>query len=165
MFSSRKFQLDRSTHQPASCSCAFFNDDGPVRTLPNASAAEAANWTVLHCGACGACSTWDASPLTGEPVVSLQWTTRNELAALSKNCAVKTITSYDAALQCHIDTIGFDYACSECWTRDEVCTRNNCIFIYLQSLIINTVANFQVGPDKITSATCEEAHVSQFLRQ
>ncbi len=39
-----------------------------------------------------------------------------------------------------------------------MCTKKHCSFIFLQSQITNNVGNFAVGPDDITSATCEEAH-------
>jgi len=122
-----------------------------IKTFPSAADAVAANWTVAHCGACGACSPWS--------ILSIQWTTRDELAKLSKRCATMTLqpNGFEKALQCHIDTIGFDYECSKCWVNDEICARDNCVFIYLQSQIINTVGNFKVAPGTITSATCEEA--------
>jgi len=42
--------------------------------------------------------------------------------------------------------------------EDILCTKERCSFIFLQSVMINTMTNFEVGPDTITSATCEEAH-------
>jgi len=59
--------------------------------------------------------------------------------------------------QCNEDTIGFTEGCSDCWTHDGYCARENCMFIYLQSVFTNQVNNYNVGHDDITSATCDEA--------
>jgi len=135
--------------------CAFLNTGKgktyDVRTFHNSTAARAINYTIAHCGSCGACSSWDN--------LKLQWTTRSKLARTSQNCAKKAgiSGSFDAAVQCHMDTIGFDEKCSICWVKDEICARKNCVFIYLQAVIINHVFKFAVSPNAITSATCEEA--------
>jgi hypothetical protein len=47
--------------------------------------------------------------------------------------------------------------CAECWTTDILCTKGNCTFIFLQSTMINRVGDFEVGPNTVTSAACEEA--------
>ena len=65
--------------------------------------------------------------------------------------------SREEVQQCNEDSIGFTEECSLCWTVDEYCARDNCIFIFLQSVFTNQVNNFDVGPDDITSATCDEA--------
>lgn len=38
-----------------------------------------------------------------------------------------------------------------------------CIFIYLQSRMTNQLGNFKVGPDAITSATCEEGEPDVYI--
>jgi hypothetical protein len=53
--------------------------------------------------------------------------------------------------------LSLTYCLPNSWTEDILCTRRHCAFIFLQSNLINTVSNFQVGPETITSATCEEA--------
>ena len=58
---------------------------------------------------------------------------------------------------CNENSIGFTKECSECWTEDELCAKNNCAFIYLQSMIVNQVSNFNVKLGDITTATCDEA--------
>lgn len=109
-------------------------------TATGAEVAQAKNWTVVHCGACGACSESQIFPI--------QWNTRQQLATLSRNCAVKSLTGgFDAVLQCHMDSIGFDYDCAKCWTVNIMSTKAHCTFIYLQSLIINSFANFEVNPE------------------
>jgi len=123
-----------------------WNPPYEYKTFPNtvnetgAEVAQAENYTVVHCGACGACSE--------STILPIQWNTRKELATLSRNCAVKSLTGgFDAVLQCHMDTIGFDYACAECWTVNIMSTKAHCTFIYLQSLIINSFANFEVNTE------------------
>mmetsp|Transcript_33653 Transcript_33653/g.57209 ORF Transcript_33653/g.57209 Transcript_33653/m.57209 type:complete len:122 (-) Transcript_33653:35-400(-) len=56
------------------------------------------------------------------------------------------------------EDIGWTEPCAFCWAEDIVCTQKFCTFIYLQSIFTNEIANFEVGPDTITSATCEEAN-------
>ena len=109
-------------------------------TATGAEVAQAKNWTVVHCGACGACSQSEIFPI--------QWNTRRELATLSRYCAVKSLFGGpDAVLTCHMDKIGFDYDCAECWTVNILSTKAHCTFIYLQSLIINSFANFEVNAE------------------
>jgi len=132
-----------------------FRDNGStgpynVTTFETADAARNANETIAHCGACGACSTWNN--------LRLEWTSRNELAEKSKKCAVKGLFSgSSAALQCMDETVGFDEACSKCWIDDMQCATHYCSFIGIQSMIINTLSDLRVAPGTITSATCEEA--------
>jgi hypothetical protein len=54
--------------------------------------------------------------------------------------------------------IEFLDGCANCWTRDILCTKKYCAFIFLQSQLIDTVGNFNVKEGTITSAVCEEAH-------
>ena len=56
------------------------------------------------------------------------------------------------------DQIGFEGQCAVCWADDILCTKSFCAFIAIQSFLINTLSNFEVGNDTITSAACEEAH-------
>jgi hypothetical protein len=59
--------------------------------------------------------------------------------------------------RCNEELIGFTQDCSTCWTNDQLCAKKNCVFIYLQSLLVNQVGNFNVDPDDITASTCDEA--------
>jgi hypothetical protein len=63
----------------------------------------------------------------------------------------------DDVQECNEVDIGFTEPCAECWTVDELCAKKHCVFIYLQSMIVNQVSNFNVEYDDITSATCDEA--------
>lgn len=132
--------------------CAL-NGRGPdsnITTFATPQEANASGFRVVHCGECGACSTWQN--------LKANWVTRDRLASLSQACAKKLLFGgYDAAVQCHLDTIGFDMNCTKCWITDEMCARDHCVFIYLQASLINSVGNFAVGPGTITSATCDEA--------
>uniref|UniRef100_A0A7S4IM34 Uncharacterized protein n=1 Tax=Odontella aurita TaxID=265563 RepID=A0A7S4IM34_9STRA len=131
--------------------CAFNKVRGEIATFDDRQKARAAGYNVAHCGACGACSDWHN--------MGLQHTTRKYLAAESARCAKKSlIGGPDAVTKClNEPPITFQGKCAECWTEDIICARNNCAFIFLQSNLINTVGNFQVGSDTITAATCEEA--------
>ncbi len=59
--------------------------------------------------------------------------------------------------KCNQESIGFTEECSVCWTTDQFCARSSCMFLYLQSILTNQLNNFNVGPDDITVATCDEA--------
>jgi hypothetical protein len=134
--------------------CAFNNQGAAsnITTFVNKDAAHDAGFLVLHCGACGACSTWEN--------LIIEYTTRNTMAALANKCAMRgLIGGQDEITQCIMEPpIGFTGQCAVCWAEDIVCTKKFCAFIFLQSQITNNVANFAVGPDDITSASCEEAH-------
>lgn len=132
--------------------CAFDNkgSNSTIRSFDSMQEANSADFLVLHCGACGACSTWGNFRAI--------WKSRQEIADKALQCGRKTfLGGYGDALRCHIDTIGFDEACSVCWVEDEICARDNCSFLYLQSYLINSMANFEVGPNTVTAATCDEA--------
>lgn len=108
------------------------------------------NFSIVHCGACAACSNWND--------LRLQWTTRTHLAFDAQNCAKKSLFGgKDAVQRCNENSIGFSEQCAKCWTEDELCAKKNCVFIYLQSVMLNKMTNFEVGPNQITSATCDEA--------
>jgi hypothetical protein len=132
------------------CAWDKASPNATIKTFDTLQAVYDANWTVVHCGACGACSNWND--------LSLQWTTRKELAKLSKQCAQKSMFgSWDDVTQCNEDLIGFLTECAECWTYDEINTKNKCFWIFLQSIFIDSVSDFSVGFNDITSATCDEA--------
>lgn len=141
--------------------CAFDNKgaDSNITTFPDKEAAHAAGFLILHCGACGHCSDWHN--------LRLEYTTRNYLAKESARCARKSLFGgRDAVTRClEKEPIGFRGECAECWTTDILCTKEHCVFIFLQSTLINAVGDFAVGPDTVTSASCEEAfcEVGQFV--
>jgi hypothetical protein len=134
--------------------CAFDNkgEKSNITTFKDKETAHALGFLVLHCGACAACSDWDN--------LRQEYVTRNSLAADSAACAKKSLFGgRDAVLEClKQPPISFQGKCAECWVDDILCTKGFCSFIYMQSLVINTVSNFQVQEDTITSASCEEAH-------
>ena len=59
--------------------------------------------------------------------------------------------------KCHEEDIGFSPQCSFYWAHNVACSKKNCAFIYMQSLMTNQVANFKVNANTITSATCSES--------
>jgi hypothetical protein len=130
--------------------CAWDENYDNIRTFDTLEAVYDANFSVVHCGECAACSNWND--------LRLQWTTRDSLAAVSRKCAQKSIFgTLEAVHRCNQETIGFTPECAKCWTYDEINTKNHCFFIFLQSIFIDAVLDFQVGFDDITSATCDEA--------
>ncbi|KAK1739929.1 hypothetical protein QTG54_009688 [Skeletonema marinoi] len=141
--------------------CAFDNRGAAsnITTFENKDAAHDAGFLIVHCGACGACSNWEN--------LIIEYTTRNNMATLANKCAMRGLFGgRDETTKCITEpAIGFTGQCALCWTEDIVCTKKHCSYMFLQSQITNSVGNFAVGPDDITSATCEEAHceVGQFV--
>ena len=132
--------------------CAWEKLGGRIDTFASKEKALEEGYTVAHCGACGECSSWHD--------LRLQYTTRTYLAKEAFRCAkMALVYGENATHKClQEEPIGFSEKCAMCWTKDILCTRANCAFIFLQSNMINTFSNFQVNPDTtITSATCEEA--------
>ena len=83
------------------------------------------------------------------------------MALESRKCAQKSLFGggHDDLVEClEGDQIGFQGQCAVCWADDILCTKSFCAFIAIQSFLINTLSNFEVGNDTITSAACEEAH-------
>mmetsp|Transcript_49945 Transcript_49945/g.55769 ORF Transcript_49945/g.55769 Transcript_49945/m.55769 type:complete len:886 (+) Transcript_49945:3-2660(+) len=123
---------------------------GNIRTFDKLDEVYDAGYKLIHCGECGKCSNWND--------LKLQWTTRTFLAKVAKKCAQKSILgSVDSVTECNEKTIGFTRECAKCWTEDGLCARNNCFWIFLQSMMINAITDFRVGFNDITSATCDEA--------
>jgi hypothetical protein len=135
----------------AMCAWDKASPTGDIRTFESPDAVAEANYTVIHCGACGACSNWND--------LRLQWTTRSNLAQLGQTCVQKKFFGggTEAVQDCNEELIGFTEECSECWTVDQMCASTQCLFIYLQSLVVNQVSNFNVDPNDITTTTCDEA--------
>lgn len=143
-------------HMNEDAVCAFDQKGGDIKTFPTKEAAHVANYQIAHCGSCGRCSTWVD--------LELQWSTRKTLAKQSQKCGIKSLTGGFNALQECLEgpmiggTHGFTPQCAKCWADDIMCTKRFCVFIYLQTRMTNQVGNFKVGPESITSATCEEAN-------
>lgn len=107
--------------------CAWDNqgEESSITTFDSPAAAAAANFSVVHCGACGACSNWND--------LSNQWTTRTHLAKDAQDCTKKSLLGGEEAVQeCNRDGIGFTEDCAWCWTADALCAKKNCVFIFLQ---------------------------------
>lgn len=142
--------------------CAFDNrgPESNITTFPGKDVAHEAGFLIVHCGACGACSSWQN--------LIIQHITRLTINEHALGCAKDALFGggEDAITDCLMKPeIGFGEDCAICWMEDIVCTTENCALIFLQSQMINNVGNFAVGPHDITSATCEEAHceVGQFV--
>ncbi|KAL9188112.1 hypothetical protein ACHAXT_006490 [Thalassiosira profunda] len=138
-------------HQNEGPVCAFDEKCGDIQDFGGREEAHLANYSVAHCGKCGYCSTWND--------LELQYSTRHNLAEMAQECGMKTMfQGIDGLQQCLETDIGWTSNCARCWAEDIYCTKRWCIFIYLQSRMTNQLGNFEVDPNSITSATCEEAN-------
>jgi hypothetical protein len=125
--------------------------NGEIRSFDSLQEMYDAGFELIHCGYCGECSNWND--------LSIQWTTRTYLAEITKACAQKSLFGdREDVKQCNMDPpVGFTEGCAECWTVDELCAKDNCFWIFLQSSLINAVSDYRVQLNDITSATCDEA--------
>jgi hypothetical protein len=90
--------------------CAASQKCGDKRTFDDAASAALSNYTVLHCGPCGHCSTWND--------LELQWSTRHTLAEQSQACGIKTMFGgVDELSTCLATDIGFTENCADCWAE------------------------------------------------
>lgn len=90
--------------------CAASQKCGDKRTFDDAASAALSNYTVLHCGPCGHCSTWND--------LELQWSTRHTLAEQSQACGIKTMFGgVDELSTCLATDIGFTESCADCWAE------------------------------------------------
>lgn len=132
------------------CAWNHQGENSTIQTFQTRAEALAANMSVVHCGACGACSNWND--------LRLQWTTRDVLAKKAQKCGAKSISGgIEKVQECNHEDIGFTTPCAWCWTHDEICAKSHCVFIFLQSAMVNRLTVFNVGENHITSASCDEA--------
>ena len=84
--------------------CAYTSKCAPGEPLTylNKEAADAANATVIHCGKCAGCSSWQD--------LSVQWNTRKNAAKLSQSCGLRNMFNRHSMAQCLSDDMG--------WTTD-----------------------------------------------
>lgn len=138
--------------------CAW-DKPGPnanITTFKSVEDVEAANFRVVHCGKCAACSNWND--------LGLQWKTVDVLAGIGKVCAIKSLgrkvnytDNNDPVVACNILRIGFTPPCAQAWAWDEVHTKNHAVFTFLQAQLANTFSDMEVTYQDITQATIDEA--------
>jgi len=114
------------------------------------------DYQVIHCGACGTCSNWND--------ITLQYTSREVLAGITKVCAKRSLgrrTNFsdpeDHVVMCNRELVGFTAPCAMSWTWDEVHTKNNAVFVFIQANIANYFSDMEVTYQDITLATIDEA--------
>ena len=99
-------------------------DDGLTRT--SASAARDAGVTVVHAGACGACS--DAAD------VEILRRTRETLTMTARSCGMRYLfLGRAAAARCMREQVGFSPDCDDCWLDDMACAITDCMTTCLLS--------------------------------
>lgn len=126
-------------------------ENATIQTFDSPEAAHADNYSIVHCGACGSCSNWEN--------LEVEYVTRNYLANAARKCATKSFSGgFEAVNECMEEPpISFTGTCAQCWSRDVMCTKKHCTFIFLQTVLINKLTNYSVGENINTAASCEEA--------
>ncbi len=133
--------------------CAYDIKCGDIQTFANKEAADAANYTIAHCGFCSGCSSWQD--------LSVQWNTRGDAAKLSQGCGLQNLFNRDDMAKCMRDRMGWTTDCSYAWVHSVECARDNCLFIAVIAIITNKLGNFAVGPGLVTPAMCNEMQCEQ----
>ena len=133
--------------------CAYDTKCGNLQTMETKEAAYAANHTIVHCGRCSSCSSWQD--------LSVQWNTRKKAAKLSQGCGLRNMFSRDGMAQCMYDDMGWTMDCAYAWVHSVECAKQNCMFIAVTAMITNKLGNFAVGPNSVTPANCNEAQCEQ----
>mmetsp|Transcript_38602 Transcript_38602/g.87009 ORF Transcript_38602/g.87009 Transcript_38602/m.87009 type:complete len:699 (+) Transcript_38602:141-2237(+) len=133
--------------------CAYDNRCGTIQTFPSKEDAHLANYSVAHCKRCAHCSTWQD--------LKVQWTTRLEAAKLAQACGIRYLFDQEGMAKCLSNDMGWTHLCSEAWVHSVVCARKQCGAIATLSIITNRMGNFDVDPNAITAATCNEAQCEQ----
>ena len=133
--------------------CAYDEKCGNLKSFDDKEAAHAANYSVAHCGVCSGCSTWQD--------LSVQWRTKNKAAALAQSCGARNLFDQATMAKCLSKDMGWTPVCSEAWVHSVVCARENCKWIAARSIITNTLTNFQMTKNTMTSALCNEAQCEQ----
>lgn len=133
--------------------CAYDVKCGDIQTFESKEAADAANYTIAHCGRCSGCSSWQD--------LSVQWNTRKNAAKLSQSCGLKNMFNRDDMAECMKNNMGWTTECSYAWVHSVECAKQNCMFIAVTAMITNKLGNFAVGPSLVTPAMCNEAQCEQ----
>ena len=101
---------------------------GDILTLASEDAAPAQTGVhVMHCGACGECST-----ITD---IALYNRTRYTLTRSATRCALQYFVNGRRSVDECFTSIGFSPACRECWVENVACDMSNCFFTCLRHVI------------------------------
>ncbi len=131
---------------PVAIPGAVCGADGTTRG--SAALSQAVGETVLHAGACGACS----NPTD----VAVMRRTRQTLTNDARACGLRYfLIGRDAAARC-LEPVGFTKACAECWLDDMACAITHCTTICLWSRLIGEPNN--VGGKLNDCLQCDETH-------
>lgn len=84
---------------------------------------------VMHCGGCGACSTFHD--------VNLYKVTKENLTKVSRACAWKSVFSYAKSRKCMEEKVGFTGPCMDCWMENILCDRKHCLLVCMESIMKN----------------------------
>ena len=133
--------------------CAYDTKCGDIQTFDSKEAADAVNYTIVHCDVCSGCSSWQD--------LSVQWNTRMDAAKLAQRCGLQNMFSRDNMAACLREKMGWTTECSYAWVHSVECAKQNCMFIVVTAMITNKLGNFAVGPSLVTPAMCNEAQCEQ----
>ena len=111
--------------------CATVANRGPAVKTLNLSASAAAQPpvqpAVMHCGACGACST--------RRDIELYNATRSTLTRSATRCATRWFLGGRGSVDACFRDLGFSPACRTCWVDNVACDMRHCVFTCLRHII------------------------------
>lgn len=105
----------------------FCGYDG--HTYETVDAAHRNGTRVMHCAACGACSTLHD--------IALYEATKENLTKVTRACAWKSVFSYEKSRRCVQQKVGFTGPCLDCWMQNILCDRKHCLAVCLESILKN----------------------------
>ena len=119
----------------SSALCATYkNEESSNFTTVDHIEAKSQDMDIVHCGACGHCSTADD--------IAIMKNTKETLTKTATRCAYHgLIFGAKAVDTCLEKNIGFTPDCASCWSANVRCTIKNCVFNCIKSTVLKEPNN------------------------
>ena len=108
-----------------------------VSTLKNVSSAQTIGARIMHCGACGGCSTRED--------IALYNATKLTLTKSATRCATKFFLGGRGSVDACFRDLGFSEPCRKCWVDNVVCDTKQCLFTCLRHIVQGSGNNDATG--------------------
>lgn len=133
LFIGARVETDRMNRAPDTLSLYTGNDDfcslsndgfNDITTFSSEDDAHL-NGDIVHCGACGECSTMNDMEIMAR--------TRNTLTDTTTKCAFRTFFGRGPVFNCMKKKVGFTPECTDCWVNNIQCTFSACKFTCIKT--------------------------------
>lgn len=139
-------EKEKTQYKHAQSTLKVYSSPGPVcanhqhgqstnfTTVQSHVEAKDQNMQIVHCGECGHCSTNND--------IKIMKDTKETLTRTATICAFFSLFLGEKATEACLEArIGFTPACSSCWSDNVRCSRKNCRFTCLKSLMLREPHN------------------------